>query len=93
MDCYTILEALRKKTFFKIFAKKKIAQSQSGQIHKEWNNGTILIFKKEKFPAIEHDIERVSKGKAYEAQVINMISNGINSCGSQGQEIKRGDKE
>ena len=30
MDCYTILEALRKKKIFKIFAQKKIAQSQSG---------------------------------------------------------------
>ena len=30
MDCYTILEALRKKKNFKIFAQKKIAQSQSG---------------------------------------------------------------
>ena len=37
--------------------------------------------------AIEHDIDRVSKGKAYKAQVINIISNEINICGSEGQAI------
>ena len=50
-------------------------------------------FKREKFPAIEHDIDRVSKGKAFEAKVINIISNEIKICGSQGQAIKRGYKE
>ena len=52
-----------------------------------------MSFKREKFPAIEHDIDRVSKGKAYEAKVINIISNEIKICGSQGQAIKRGYKE
>ena len=37
--------------------------------------------------AIEHDIDSVSKGKAYKAQVINIISNEINICGSEGQAI------
>ena len=37
--------------------------------------------------AIEHDIDSVSKGKAYKAQVINIISNEINICGSEGREV------